>query len=311
MQLSTGFPVQDLIFYGPKTFDESYKIPSIEESNAYCRSLAQKHYENFTVATFFLPRNLRTHFYSLYAYCRWADDLGDEVSENGESLLLLDWWEAQLDALYAGDAPLHPVFIALKRTVEEFQIPKSLFSDLLTAFRQDRIVHEYKTRAELLDYCKNSANPVGRLILYLAGTTDSVSFQMSDAICTGLQLANFWQDTARDWREKRRIYIPEEDRRRFGYSKSDFEQERISPDFQRLMEEETAWAESFFEAGRPLVNRVPRRFRLEIRLFHDGGRAILKSVRKINFRVWERRPVIGKGVKIRLLLRALLSLLVR
>lgn len=308
MPLSTGFPVRDFPFYGLETLDtanDSYIIPNLAESFAYCRSLARKHYENFSVATFFLPKNLRTYFFSIYAYCRWADDLGDEIQENAESERLLAWWEAMLDALYAGEKPRHPVFIALAETVREFGIPKYLFSDLLIAFRQDRILHDYKTREELLGYCKNSANPVGRLILYLARTTDETSLQMSDAVCTGLQLANFWQDVARDWREKRRIYLPEEDRKRFGYTDADFRKERTTPEFQALLAEEVRWAETFFKAGKPLIQRVPKRFRLEIRLFYDGGCAVLEAIKKDGFHVWEKRPRVGKWKKFILLFRAI------
>lgn len=278
---------------------------SLEESRRYCRSLAQKHYENFSVASFLLPSELHPHFFSLYAYCRWADDLGDEIGDNKLSLALLDWWENELHALYAGLIPSHPVFIALEETIREFKIPESIFQALLVAFRQDQTILEYETRADLLAYCRNSANPVGRLILYLARTTDEEAFRLSDAICTGLQLANFWQDVARDWREKGRIYLPRKDRIRLGYSDEAFRTERSTPEFQALLAEEVQWADAFFETGAPLVNRVPKRFRLEISLFHAGGKAILDAIRRENYRVWERRPQIGKWKKLRLLWNAL------
>lgn len=302
---SSGFPITDLTRWNASG---GIHDCSLEEAREYCRSLARKHYENFSVATFFLPRALRPHFFSLYAYCRWADDLGDEVAENAESLRLLDDWEAQLAALYSGEKPRHPVFLALGETVREFGIPQTIFSDLLSAFRQDRVIHEYATREDLLDYCRRSANPVGRLVLYLARTTDEESFRLSDSICTGLQLANFWQDVERDQREKGRIYIPREDRQRFRCPDEVFHVKRAStPEFQALLAEEVRWAEVFFEAGRPLISRVPKTFRLEVRLFHDGGRAILDAIRRQNFRIWEKRPEVGKFQKLRLLLRALLS----
>lgn len=310
MRSSSGFPIQDLNswqLYVSETV--SVRIPNfaLAEAQNYCRSMARKHYENFSVATFLLPRHLRPHFFSLYAYCRWADDLGDEVAEDGVSLKLLDWWESELNALFDGQKPTHPVFIALRETIREFEIPRSVFADLLIAFRQDRFVREYATRDELLAYCRHSANPVGRLILYLARTTDEASFRQSDAICTGLQLANFWQDVARDWHEKGRVYLPKEDRDRFGCTDEVFRNERSTPEFQALLAEEVRWAETFFEAGRPLVKRVPQTFQLEIRLFHDGGRAILEAIQRLDFCVWEKRPEISKWAKIRLLFRALLA----
>ncbi len=316
---STGSPIQDLQEWGALRDVTSYSIApnpiklifpkfSQEESRYYCRSLARKHYENFSIASFLLPAKLRPHFFSIYAYCRWADDLGDEIRENETSLALLDWWENELRALYAGQNSGHPVFMALRETIEEFEIPESVFQDLLIAFRQDRTIREYETRPDLLAYCQNSANPVGKLVLYLMRTTDKESFRLSDAICTGLQLANFWQDVARDWREKRRIYIPKEDRIRFGYSDEMFQTERSIPEFQKLLAEEVQWAESFFETGFPLLNRVPRRFRLEISLFHAGGKAILDAIRRENYRVWEHRPKIGKWKKLHLLCNALLRM---
>jgi len=309
---STGFPIQDLANWGvplaeftPET--ALRRIPSFTQAQAaaYCETLARRHYENFPVVSFLLPRTLRPHFFALYAYCRWADDLGDEVPEDTLSLRLLNWWESGLNALFDGQMPQHPVFLALTETIREFGIPRSIFADLLTAFRQDRVQKEYTTREELLGYCRCSANPVGRLILYLTQTADEEAFRLSDAICTGLQLANFWQDVARDWYEKQRIYLPKEDRERFGYTDAQFAQNTSTPEFQALLEEEVCWAESFFEAGRPLIWKVPRRFRLEIRLFHDGGRAILNAVRKERFRVWEKRPEVGKTAKLALLFRAL------
>lgn len=322
MWTSTGLPIQDLQRWGFVTDGENVEsirkalttwdrnVPTLAEAREYCRSLARRHYENFSVVTFLLPRALRSHFYALYAYCRWADDLGDEIADNTLSLHLLDWWEDELHALYAGETPTHPVFIALAETVREFGIPETLFRDLLTAFRQDRSVREYTTRAELLDYCRCSANPVGRLILYLARVTDEAAFLESDAICTGLQLANFWQDVARDWHEKGRIYLPREDRERFSYTDADFQNSAStsisSPEFRALLAEEVRWAESFFQAGHSLINRVPRTFRLEIRLFHDGGMAILDAIRKQDYTVWENRPEVGRWMKIRLLIKAVM-----
>src|ERR1051326_837932 len=209
------------------------KAPSIAEAQAYCRQLARTHYENFSVATWFLPAGLRQHFFNVYAYCRISDDLGDEVGDAQQSLILLDQWEAELNACYDG-APRHPVFVALAETVRLFAIPKHEFSDLLIAFRQDQTVHRFETFADVLGYCRYSANPVGHLVLYLCGYDDPGCRQFSDYTCTALQLANFWQDVFVDY-GKGRIYLPLEDLRRFGVSGEDIAQRRATPQFLEMM----------------------------------------------------------------------------
>ena len=179
---------------------------SVAEAERYTRWLATHHYENFNVASWLLPRRLHQHFYNLYAYCRWADDLGDEIADPARALELLDGWDRELRDCYAGN-PSHPVFVALRGTIRAFDIPVEPFSDLLIAFRQDQTVHRYPTWSGVLGYCSYSANPVGRLVLYLCGYRDAERQRLSDATCTALQLANFWQDVGRDL-EKGRIYIP-------------------------------------------------------------------------------------------------------
>src|SRR5881394_3804353 len=193
--------------------------PSLSEAYAYCERLARTHYENFFVASWFLPKRLRQHFFNVYAYCRISDDLGDETGNTQASLLLLDEWETELNACYEG-APRHPVFVALAGTVREFDIPKQTFADLLSAFRQDQRVTRYETFADLLGYCHYSANPVGHLVLYLCGYRDPDRQQLSDFTCTALQLANFWQDVSVDY-EKGRMYLPVEDLRRFSVTEAD------------------------------------------------------------------------------------------
>ena len=190
------------------------RAPSLAEAQEYCRRLARSHYENFSVATWFLPQRLRQHFFNIYAYCRISDDLGDEVGDPQASLQLLDAWEAELDACYRGN-PRHPVFVALAETVRKFEIPQKPFADLLKAFRQDQTVTRYETFDDVLGYCRNSANPVGHLVLYLCGYRDSERQGLSDFTCTALQLANFWQDVSVDY-SKGRIYLPLEDLRRYG-----------------------------------------------------------------------------------------------
>ncbi len=201
----------DLDRYGPQTTSGPL---SLRQSRRYCRRLASRHYENFTVASRLLPRGLRQHFCNVYAYCRWADDLADELGDPEQSLAALDWWESQLRRCYQGQAE-HPVFVALAETIHRFDIPIEPFVDLLTAFRQDQRVTRYETVERVLEYCRYSANPVGRLVLYVGQCHTSDRLPLSDAICTGLQLANFCQDVASDW-DRGRVYLPETACRRFG-----------------------------------------------------------------------------------------------
>ena len=177
-----------------------------EEARGYTRWLATSHYENFHVASVLLPKRLHQDFYNVYAFCRWADDLGDELGDAAESLRLLAWWREELEAMFGGEAR-HPVFVALKETVERHRLPREPFEDLIAAFVQDQTVHSYEDWGDLWSYCRCSANPVGRLVLRLCGYADERRDRWSDAICTGLQLANFWQDVAVDL-TKDRIYLP-------------------------------------------------------------------------------------------------------
>src|SRR5258708_4156325 len=250
--------------------------PSQPEAYAYCERLARSHYENFSVATWFLPKRLRQHFYNVYAYCRISDDLGDETGNTQASLLLLDEWEAELNACYEG-SPRHPVFVALAGTVREFNIPKETFADLLTAFRQDQRVARYQTFDDLLGYCRYSANPVGHLVLYLGGYRDGDRQHFSDFTCTALQLANFWQDVSPDYK-KGRIYLPLEDLRNYGVSESDIANRNNSPQFLEMMRFEVQRAREWFEQGLPLVDRVSRELAIDIELFSRGGQEILNAI---------------------------------
>src|SRR3954468_1214893 len=242
--------------------------PSPAQAYAYCGRLARSHYENFSVATFFLPKRLEQHFFNVYAYCRISDDLGDEVGNTEQSLALLDAWEAELEACYAG-SPRHPVFVALAGTMREFNIPKQEFADLLTAFRRDQTITRFPTFADVLDYCKYSANPVGHLVLYLGGSSDPDRQRLSDFTCTALQLANFWQDVSVDW-DKGRIYLPQDSMARFGVSEADIAARRASPQFLELMRFEVARAREWFDQGLPLVKMVSPGIALDIELFSRG-----------------------------------------
>lgn len=291
---------------GWNALPESYRIPaaapSLAEAQRYCERLAKTHYENFSVATWFLPRRLRQHFYNVYAYCRISDDLGDEVGNAQQSLELLDQWEAELNACYAG-TPKHPVFVALAETVKQCGIPKHEFSDLLIAFRQDQTVTRFETFDDVLGYCRYSANPVGHLVLYLCGYSDAERQQLSDYTCTALQLANFWQDVYVDY-GKGRIYLPLEDMRRFGVSGEDIAQRRATPQFIGLMKFEVERAREWFARGLPLVKTVNHELAIDLELFSRGGQEILNAIERQGFDVLRTRPVISKSRKLLLVARA-------
>lgn len=283
----------DLELYGPQV--SAPKPLSTRRSRGYCRKLARRHYENFTVASLLLPGSLRQHFYNIYAYCRWADDLADEPGNPQQSLVLLDWWERQLRECYRGNCT-HPVFIALRETIQQFEIPPDPFIDLLAAFRQDQQVCRYETFDQLLNYCRYSANPVGRLILHLGRSTGRVQNRLADSICTGLQLVNFLQDVALDW-DRRRIYLPIAHCLHYGYDESMFARRECNEAFRRLMDAEVSEAEGWLRRGLPLVNHVPRELKLDVALFVFGGLATLDAIRRIDFDVWNARPTLSKREK--------------
>lgn len=291
---------------GWKALPDSYRIPeeapSLKEAQAYCQRLARTHYENFSVATWFLPQPLRQHFYNVYSYCRISDDLGDEVGNPQQSLELLDQWQAELAACYAG-SPRHPVFVALAETIVGFDIPQHEFSDLLVAFRRDQTVTRFETFAEVLDYCRYSANPVGHLVLYLCGYRDADRQQLSDYTCTALQLANFWQDVKVDY-AKGRIYLPQEDMRKYGVREADIAAGRVSSEFVELMKFQVGRARDWFERGLPLIQQVGKELAIDIELFSRGGQEILNAIEWQGFDVLTRRPVISKSRKLWLVLRA-------
>jgi squalene synthase HpnC len=239
------------------------------------------------------------HFHNLYAYCRWADDLGDETGGGQFALNLLKWWKEELLRAYDGK-PRHPVMIALRHTIQRFGIPPTPFLDLIHAFEQDQVVKRYDTYDQVVDYCRYSANPVGQLVLYLCECHNERNAGLSDSICTGLQLANFWQDVARDL-DIGRVYLPAADRRRFGYSDADMEARAFTPAFVELMRFEVDRARKLFEDGLPLVGLVPQGVRRDIELFALGGLSILRKIEEIGYNVWSTRPVLRKTEKIALL----------
>ena len=276
---------------------------SLGEARDYTRWLATHHYENFHVVSVLLPKRLHQDFYNVYAYCRSADDLGDETGDRAESLRLLAWWRQQLDAMYEGRAT-HPVFVALRPTVEQYGIPREPFADLIEAFVQDQIVTRYRNWDELFAYCRNSANPVGRLVLYLCGYSDEERQRLSDATCTALQLANFWQDVTVDLL-KDRIYIPLEIMERHGYTPADLFALRFTPAFREAMREVVEKARELFVEGRPLAGRVRPRLALDIDLFSRGGMKVLEKIERQGYDVLAARPAISKSERVRLLLGSL------
>src|SRR5271166_3618859 len=286
----------------PSTYGIPPSAPSLEQAQQYCRRLARTHYENFSVATWFLPNRLRQDFFNVYAYCRISDDLGDEVGDTTASLALLDEWQKELDACYQG-TPRHPVFVALAETVKKFEVPKHEFSDLLIAFRQDQTVTRFAAFDDVLAYCRFSANPVGHLVLYLCGYRDAERRQLSDYTCTALQLANFWQDVSVDY-AKGRIYLPLEDLCRYAVSEEDLAQNRNTPAFCEMMKFEVERAREWFGRGLPLVQKVDKELAVDIKLFSRGGQEILKAIERQGFAVLGRRPVISKPRKLALVGRA-------
>ena len=287
--------------YGPQ---RRYILPmTLSHARLYCERLACSHYENFLVGTLLLPRELRPHFFTIYSYCRWADDLADETGGGPTALTLLHWWERQVRDCFRGEAS-HPVMIALNDTARKFGIPLDPFVRLLGAFTQDQIVHRYQTFADVRGYCRGSADPVGRLLLYLFGCFDEENAELSDRICTGLQLANFCQDVGRDL-QIGRIYFPREDWERFGVREEDIVARRCTEQFRAMMRFQVERARDYLYRGLPLAERVPPGVRVEVELFARGGLAILERVERQGFDVFARRPKVSKWKQGRLFIGAL------
>lgn len=292
----------------PEGYAVPAEAPSLAEAQAYCRRLATSHYENFPVVTWFLPKRLHQHFFNVYAYCRISDDIGDEVGDAALSFRMFEQWEAELNQCYQG-SPRHPVFVALRETVRQFDIPKQEFADLLVAFRQDQNVTRFPTFEDLLRYCRYSANPVGHLVLYLCGYNDPERQKISDYTCTALQLANFWQDVSVDY-GKGRIYLPLEDMERFGVSEQDVSGRSATPQFLKLMQFEVQRARDWFDRGLPLIKMVDKELAIDLQLFSRGGMEILRAIERQGFDVLGRRPAISKPRKLWLVLRAAMEKLV-
>ncbi len=296
----------------PAEYRMPAETPSLAEARAWCKQLTESHYENFHVASWFLPARLREHFHAIYAYCRVSDDLGDEVGDVSQSRALLDLWERQLKACYgacygAQEPVEHPVFVALRETIRACSIPIEPFRELLVAFRQDQQITRFATMAEVMEYCRYSANPVGRLVLYVAGYADSERFALSDFTCSALQLANFWQDVREDY-ARGRIYLPRADMERFGVDEpgiaAGIAAGCASPEFLRLMRYEVEQTRTMFARGMPLIGTVDRELAVDLELFSRGGLEILGAIERQAYDVLRQRPVISRSRKAALLLRA-------
>jgi squalene synthase HpnC len=295
------------VFLAPTAFlaspDQLNRAWALDESLAYTRWLATHHYENFHVVSFLLPKRLHQDFFNVYCYCRWSDDLGDEIGDTSESLRLLGWWREELQSMFAGSAK-HPVFVALKETVARHRLPIQPFDDLIKAFEQDQTVTRYRSFEELFQYCRYSANPVGRLVLGLCGYHDAARQSLSDATCTALQLANFWQDVIVDL-EKDRVYLPLDVLERHGYSLESLFARRFDDRFRAAMQEVIGVARGLFLKGLPLADQVDRRLAIDLDLFSRGGLKILEKIERQDCDVFRARPAISKVERAALLVAAL------
>lgn len=279
---------------------------SLAAAQAFCRAIARSHYENFSVVTRLVPRRLRQDFATVYAFARWSDDLADEAASPAEAGRALAEWRQELEACFAGRA-VHPIFVALADTVHRTGLGIGPFSDLLAAFEQDQWKTRFGSRAELLDYCRRSADPVGRIVLGLEGCRDPQLLELSDAICTGLQLVNFWQDVKRD-RIAGRVYLPADDMRRHGVDETMLDLASAPPPLRELVREEVSWARDCFDRGSPLAERGPPALRPAIGMFLGGGRAIAAAIERQGFDTLARRPLVSRTTKLLLAGRAWLGL---
>jgi squalene synthase HpnC len=290
----------------PKEFLEYADAPTAAytaaEAEQYTRWLATHHYENFHVVTFLLPKRLHQDFYNVYSFCRWADDLGDEIGDRGESLRLLRWWREELYAMYESRVK-HPVFVALEGTARKYDLPRQLFDDLIRAFEQDQTVTRYRDWDEVFAYCRCSANPVGKLVLRLCGYADQERDRLSDATCTALQLANFWQDVTVDL-EKDRVYLPLHLFEKYGYSIEDLQARRFTNAFREMMRDAVDVARKLFHEGMPLTKTVRRRLAFDLELFSRGGLRVLDKIAAQDYDVLTKRPSISKPERVRLMLAA-------
>jgi squalene synthase HpnC len=297
--------VDDSLAGAPAIYATPKVRPTLAEAQAWCKRLATSHYENFHVATFFLPANLRPHFHSVYAFCRTSDDLGDEVADTATATRLLAQWRAMLhECFLRPEFSRHPVYVALQLTIVARSLPSQPFDDLISAFEQDQIHTHHASLASLEEYSRYSANPVGRLVLLVSGYNSEELFLLSDEICTGLQVANFYQDIVEDAARGRR-YIPADAMQRFGVSDEQIAERRFDANFRAMMEFLVADARARLLRGQRIVTLVDSELSSTLRLFVQGGLAILDAIAAQDYDTLRARPTVTKAVKLRLLCGAL------
>jgi squalene synthase HpnC len=289
----------------PEIYRTPAQRPTLEEARAWCKHLAETHYENFHVATFFLPQVLRPHFHSVYAFCRTSDDLGDEVGDTALATQLLSEWRGMLHECFAApERSRHPVFVALQPTIAACNLPREPFDDLISAFEQDQVYTHHASLTTLEEYSRYSANPVGRLVLLVSGYNDPEMFAHSDEICTGLQLANFYQDVVTDWVDRGRRYLPDDAMQRFGVTDAQIADRRFDANFRAMMQFLVEDARSRLLRGRRLVSLVEPELAATLSLFVKGGLAILDAIAAQDYNTLASRPVVTKAVKLGLLAEA-------
>ena len=282
--------------------------PSLQEARLWCKQLAESHYENFHVATTLLPRRLRSHFHAVYAYCRVSDDLGDEVADRTLATQLLDTWQKMLVECYEHpERSRHPVYVALRESIVACDLPIEPFLALVRAFRQDQTKTRFASMDELVAYSEDSANPVGRLVLLLSGYRDARLHAISDQTCTGLQLANFWQDVQEDFQQRDRIYLPLDRMLAHGVTEQTLREGKATPEYRALLRELVEDARQRLLRGVPLIDEVDRELAATLRLFSAGGLTILRAIERIDYGTVSQRPEVSKGEKAKLLLEASLG----
>jgi len=299
--------VDDNLIGAPEIYLTPVVRPSLADAQAWCKHLATTHYENFHVATFFLPAALRPHFHSVYAFCRTSDDLGDEVADTATATRLLAQWRAMLHQCFAEpELSRHPVYVALQPTIAASSLPMEPFDDLISAFEQDQSHTHHESLESLEAYSRYSANPVGRLVLLVSGYRSEELFQLSDDICTGLQLANFYQDVVEDDARGRR-YIPADAMQRFGVTDEQIHERRFDAEFRVMMQFLVDDARARLTRGHRIVSMVDRDLAATLSLFVKGGHAILDAIAAQGYDTLRARPVVTKEAKLRLLGGALLG----
>lgn len=306
--MNTAMASQQRLGGAPVEFLEPATRPTLAEAQAWCKALANSHYENFHVATYFLPAKLRPHFHAVYAYCRVSDDLGDEVADRETATRLLETWGQMLNQCY--DAPeqsRHPVFVALRPSIVACDLPRKPFLDLLSAFQADQVKTRFATLEEDNDYSRDSANPVGALVLYLCGYRDQAMHALSDKTCTALQLANFWQDVGEDLRERDRVYLPQDRLAKYGLDDAFLKRGVENDAYRAMVRELCTETRTMLLEGAPLIDMVDRELAATLRLFTQGGLAILDAIAAIDYNTLSRRIEVSKSAKMKLLAGAALS----